>query len=155
VGLSNSKQFQLKTGVSSTYSNPGGHVHIATTFTGSVDATICTADVDVTLDSDMTLGAANTLNTDMNMSHNVHSGACAITAAILGAALGGVVDLIQVPIVNGILNPLTGLMAGVAAVLYISATKNPPTLPVQKCTALSDTHYFCTQKLPLTQPFSG
>lgn len=143
--------FQPVTGVGSVYSNAGGNVHVTSTFSGNVDAKICSVWTDVTLDWNLSAGGPNTVTSDMNLSWHTSNDACSVTAAILGAALGGVVDLLNVPVVDGILNPITGFMAGIATVMYLANTLNPPGLPIKDCKQLSDTHYACKLRLNMNQ----
>jgi hypothetical protein len=147
-GVTGSSSFHLVTGVTVNYSNPASNrAHVQVPFGGNVDTGICTAYVDVTVDIDVTVSAPNTLAVDTNISHNVHGTACTVTAGLLGAALGALVDLVM-PFAAGIINPVSGFLGGVAAAVYVENTYTPST-PIQSCQELSSTHYSCTRVMPV------
>jgi hypothetical protein len=146
--VSKSSKFHLVTGVAGYYSvSAPDRAHVQIPFGGNVDTAICTAYVDVTLDAEITVSKANTLSVDMNMSHDVHGTACTVTAGVLGAVIGGLVDLVM-PGAVIIINPVTGFLAAAAAAEYVE-NSYVPNIPVRQCQKLSDTHYTCTQTIPL------
>lgn len=82
--VSSTSKFELVTGIGSSYSNPAAdRAHVQVTFSGNVDATICTVWTDIFIDTDITV--------DMNLSWNTKTMACTITAGILGAVFGELV----------------------------------------------------------------
>ena len=142
--IKNPTQFTLVSGVGSTYSNNAGTPTITSNFGGNVDTPICTIYTDVQLVSTLSVTTPNNLTSDGHISWNAHTGACEVTAAILGGAIGFGVDLIM-PWLTSLINPITGAVAGLATVLYLKGTKQPDLPPQQDCTPVSSTEMICTQ----------
>jgi hypothetical protein len=146
-----SSDFELVTGFGSFYSNPApNRAHVQVTFSGNVSAGPCTVWTDIFIDTDITVGAPNSLTVDMNISWNTETTLCTVTIGILGAAIGLITDLV-LPFLSAVINPITGFLGAVAAALYIENTQGPPRQSLPNCNQLSDTHYLCTQSMPLNQ----
>jgi hypothetical protein len=145
--MKNNAQFALVSGVASKYVNNAGIPNVTSVFSGNIDTPICTVFTDVQLASVMSAGAPNTLVSIGTLSWNTHGGACEVTAALLGAAIGLGVDLV-LPFLAGVINPVTGAIAGIAGVLYIEATKQPDLPPMDTCVAETSTLLKCTKVLP-------
>lgn len=148
LGASHDNRFELVSGVGCTYSNPSGVARLNATFSGNVNAPICTVWTDVSVGGTMSIDAPNVITVDVNLSFNPETTACTVTAAFLGAAIGLIADFV-VPLGSLIVDPILGAMGGIATVVYLAGTTGPGKLPVPDCNQESDTQLVCTRTVPV------
>lgn len=149
VGTGTGK-FHLVTGIGSTYSNASGKAHVTTSFGGNVDATICTLWVDVTIDSDITMGAKNSLTIDANVTPKVQTSLCSIALDILNALAADVIGLLD--LMDLLFGSLTDVFSHLASLLSSAIHKGAPKpISVQSCTTVTQFHYICTRSLGIPQ----
>ena len=144
-GLLDNNKLQVVTGIGSNYSNSSGQAIINTQFSGNIDTPICTVWITITIISTLGVNQTNVLNIDTNISWDTGTSACTVTAAILGAAVGFLLDFIY-PIASFIVDPILGALGAISTVAYLKGSVGPGFLPIPNCTAVSETHYNCIRR---------
>jgi hypothetical protein len=153
IASSHDERFELVSGVSSTYSNPGGVPKLHATFSGNVNTPICTVWADIFVDAEISLASPTSLVLSVDLSRSLSTSACVVTVAILGAAIGLVANVV-VPLGALIIDPILGSMIGIAAFVYFSGTQGFGNLPVPDCKQQSESHLDCIQGIPvINTPF--
>ena len=150
LGSSSSSGFELISGVSTTYSNPGGIAQLDATFGGNVDTPLCTVWVDASVGGVLRVDAPNVLTTDVTIGFDPATTACTVTAAFLGAAVGLLANFV-VPLGALIVDPILGAMTGIATVVLFSDSAGPGHMTVPDCTQPSAIHLICTRAVPAVQ----
>jgi hypothetical protein len=143
-------RFHLVTGFGSTYSNPVGKAHVTTVFGGNVDAKVCTLWVDVTVNSDITMGAINSLTIDATATPQVQTSLCSVALEILGVLISD--TILSLDLLDLLFGALTNVFSVLASDLA-SATQQGSSSPltIASCQSLSQFHYVCTRSLKIPQ----